>query len=86
MGCRMSLKIYILDAPLDKFKENIAAYLGEHGKHFYQDLVDLKDLYKQQWKGNMMEDNLRGLICESYCKFPNLKKTTNFYNFCNHFV
>ncbi|KAL7880613.1 hypothetical protein SRHO_G00028670 [Serrasalmus rhombeus] len=32
MGCRMSLKIHILDAHLDKFKENMGAYSEEQGE------------------------------------------------------
>ncbi|XP_058881104.1 peroxisomal biogenesis factor 7 isoform X1 [Acipenser ruthenus] len=35
MGCRMSLKVHILDAHLDKFKENMGAYSEEQGERFH---------------------------------------------------
>ena len=35
MGCRMSMKIQMLHAHLDEFKENLGAYSEEHGKWFH---------------------------------------------------
>lgn len=35
MGCRMSLKVLILDGHLDKFKKNMGAYSEEQGKRFH---------------------------------------------------
>ncbi|KAK3882315.1 hypothetical protein Pcinc_013307 [Petrolisthes cinctipes] len=32
MGCRMSLKLHMLDAHLDKFKDNMGAYSEEQGE------------------------------------------------------
>ena len=46
MGCRMSLKVHILDAHLDKFKENMGVYSEEQGEHFHQDLLDFEHRYQ----------------------------------------
>ena len=35
MGCRMSMKVHMLDAHLDEFKENLGAYSEEHGERFH---------------------------------------------------
>ena len=42
----MSLKVHILDAHLDKFKENMGAYSEEQGKRFHQDILDLNIVTK----------------------------------------
>ena len=34
MGCKMSLKVHILDVHLDEFKESMAAYSEEQGERF----------------------------------------------------
>ena len=35
MGCRMSMKVHMLDTHLDEFKENLGAYSEEHGERFH---------------------------------------------------
>ena len=35
MGCKMSLKVHILDAHLDQFKENMGACSEEQGERFH---------------------------------------------------
>ncbi|KAL6481776.1 hypothetical protein MHYP_G00098560 [Metynnis hypsauchen] len=65
MGCRMSLKIHILDAHLDKFKENMGAYSEEQGERFHQDIMNFERRYQGQYNENMMGDYIWGLIRES---------------------
>ncbi|KAL7834398.1 hypothetical protein SRHO_G00286450 [Serrasalmus rhombeus] len=65
MGCRMSLKIHILDAHLDKFKENMGAYSEEQGERFHQDIMNFECRYQGQYNENMMGDYIWGLIRES---------------------
>ena len=48
MGCRMSLKVHILDAHLDKFKENMGAFSEEQGERFHQDILDFERRYQGQ--------------------------------------
>ena len=47
MGCRMSMKVHMLDAHLDEFKENLGAYSEELGNGFIRTLkilrADIKD-------------------------------------------
>ncbi|XP_017483346.1 PREDICTED: uncharacterized protein LOC108372214 [Rhagoletis zephyria] len=64
MGCRMSLKLHILDAHLDKFKENMGAYSEEQGERFHQDIMEFERRYQGQYNENMMGDYIWGL------KFP----------------
>ena len=56
MGCRMSLKVHMLDAHLDEFKENIGAYSEEQGKRFHQDILDFERRYQGQYNERMMGD------------------------------
>lgn len=64
MGCRMSLKVHILDAHLDKFKENIRSYSEEQGERFHQDMMDFEHRYQGSYNENMMGDCIYGLIRE----------------------
>lgn len=79
-GCRMSLKVYILDAHPDKFKENVGAYSEEQGARFHQDIcwtlnAATKDrIMKTRW------DYIRGPICESDFKYyRKYKKLLTFF-------
>lgn len=65
MGCRMSLKVHILDAHLDKFKENMGDYSEEQGERFHQDIMDFERRYQGQYNENMMGDYIWGLLRES---------------------
>ncbi|XP_061422664.1 uncharacterized protein LOC133351454 [Lethenteron reissneri] len=79
MGCRMSLKVHILDAHLDKFKENMRAYSKEQGECFHQDRLDFERCYQGQYNENMMEDYIWGLIRESDLQYNRKsRKTTHF--------
>ena len=79
MGCRMSLKVHILDAHLDKFKENMGAYSEEQGERFHQDILDFERRYQGQYNENMMGDYIWGLIRESDLQYNRKsRKTTNF--------
>ena len=49
MGCRMSLKVHMLDAYLDAFKENMGAYSEEQGERFHQDILDFERPYQGQY-------------------------------------
>ncbi|KAL6487813.1 hypothetical protein MHYP_G00044390 [Metynnis hypsauchen] len=79
MGCRMSLKIHILDAHLDKFKENMGAYSEEQGERFHQDIMNFERRYQGQYNENMMGDYTWGLIRESDLQYSRRsRKTTHF--------
>ncbi|EFN80410.1 hypothetical protein EAI_14760, partial [Harpegnathos saltator] len=41
----MSLKIHILNAHLDKFKENMRTYSEEQGERFHQDILYFERRY-----------------------------------------
>ena len=56
MGCRMSMKVHMLDAHLDEFKENLGAYSEEHGERFHQDIKDFESRYQGQYNESMMGD------------------------------
>lgn len=64
MGCRMSLKVHILDAHLDN-KENMGAYSEEQGERFHQDIMNFEQRYQGSLNENMMGDYIWGLIRES---------------------
>ncbi|KAL6469172.1 hypothetical protein MHYP_G00226960 [Metynnis hypsauchen] len=79
MGCRMSLKIHILDAHLDKFKENMGAYSEEQGERFHQDIMNFERRYQGQYNENMMGDYIWGLIRQSDLQYSRRsQKTTHF--------
>lgn len=79
MGCRMSLKLHILDAHLDKFKENMGAYSEEQGERFHQDIMEFERRYQGQYNENMMGDYIWGLIRESDSQYKRkCRKTTHF--------
>ncbi|KAL6477291.1 hypothetical protein MHYP_G00131260 [Metynnis hypsauchen] len=79
MGCRMSLKIHILDAHLDKFKENMGAFSEEQGERFHQDIMNFERHYQGQYNENMMGDYIWGLIRESDLQYSRRsRKTTHF--------
>ena len=56
MGCRMSLKVHILEVHLDKFKENIGAYSAEQGECFHHNILDFEHHYQGEYNKNMMGD------------------------------
>ncbi|XP_073511089.1 uncharacterized protein [Phyllobates terribilis] len=62
-GWRLSLKFHILDAHLDKFKENMGAYSEEQGED--QDILDFECRYQGQYNENKMGDYIWVLLRES---------------------
>lgn len=56
MGSRISVKVYILDAHLEKFKENMAGCSKEEGKPFQQNILDFERRYKGPYNENMTVD------------------------------
>ena len=79
MGCRMSMKVHMLDAHLDEFKKNLGAYSEEHSERFHQDIKDFESRYQGQYNENMMGDYIRGLIRESDLKYRRKsRRTTHF--------
>ena len=76
MGCRMSIKVHILDAHIGKFKENMEAYSEEQGERFHQDILDFEH---RQYNKSMMGDYIWGLIKESDLQYTRKsRKTTHF--------
>ncbi|GBP23660.1 hypothetical protein EVAR_80277_1 [Eumeta japonica] len=57
MGCRMSLKVHMLHAHLDKFKDNLGAYSEEQGERFHQDVMNFEKRYQGQYNENMMANS-----------------------------
>ena len=83
MGCRMPMKVHMLDAHLDEFKENLGAYSEEHGERFHRDIKDFESRYQGQYNENMMGDYIWGLIWESDLEYRRKsRKTTHFYLNC----
>jgi hypothetical protein len=79
MGCRMYLKVHILDAHLDKFKENTGAYSEEQGGRFHQDILDSQCHYQGQYNENMMGDYIWGPIRGSDLQYSRKsRKPTHF--------
>ena len=75
MGCRMSLKVHILDAHLEKFKENIGAYSEEH----HQDILDFEHRYQLQYNEKMIMDYIWRLIRKSDLQYTRKsRKITHF--------
>ena len=65
MGCRMSLKLYVLHSHIDEFKDNIGDYSEEQGEKFYQDVKSFEERYKGQYNESMMGDYIWNLVRES---------------------
>ena len=79
MGCRMFLKVHIIYANLDQFKENLGVYSEEQGERFHQDILDFERRYQGQYNDNMMADYIWGLIRESHLQYNRKsRKTTHF--------
>ena len=60
MGCRMSLKVHMLDAHLDELKGNMGAYSEEQRERFHQDVLDFERRYQRQHNERMIGDYIRG--------------------------
>lgn len=69
MGCRMSLKLHVLHAHLDEFKENMGDYSEEQGERFHQDISSFEERYKGQYSESMMGDYIWNLMRESELKY-----------------
>ena len=79
MGCRMFLKVYMLDAHLDQFEKNMSVYSEEHGESFHQDILDFECYYLGQYNESMMGDYIWELIHESYLQYcRKSRKPTHF--------
>ena len=53
MGCKMSLKVHVLHAHLDEFKDNMGDYSEEQGERFHQDVRSFEEHYKGQYNKSM---------------------------------
>ena len=69
MGCRMSLKLHVLHAHLDVFKENMGGYSEEQGERFHQDIRSFEERYKGQYNESMMGDYIWNLWRESELEY-----------------
>ena len=75
MGCKISLKVHILDVHLDEFKENMCAYSEEQGKCFHQDILDFEHCYQGQHNECKMGDYIWGFFIKlTYSIIINLEK------------
>ena len=79
MRCRMSMKIHMLDAHLDEFKENLGAYSDEQGERFHQDIKDFESRYQGQYNENMMGDYIWGWIRESDLEYRRKSRKTGHF-------
>ncbi|GBO99518.1 hypothetical protein EVAR_691_1 [Eumeta japonica] len=64
LGCRMLLKVDMLNAHLDKFKNGMVAYSEEKGEGVHQDIMSIEQRCQGQYNGNMMGDYIWGLLRE----------------------
>lgn len=78
MGCRMSLKVHMLHAHLDKFKHNLGEYSEEQGERFHQDIMNFEQRYQGQYNENMMGDYIWMLIRESSDDYTRNTKSIHF--------
>jgi len=79
MGCRMSLKVHILDAHLDIFKENMGNYSEEQGERFHQDMCVFENRYQGHYNENMMGEYIWNHVRESDHKYQrNTRKGNHF--------
>ena len=69
IGCRMSLKLYILHSHIDEFKDNLGDYSEEHGERFHQDMKSFEERYKGQYNQNKRGDYIWNLLRESDLKY-----------------
>ena len=79
MGCKISLKIHILDAHLDEFKENMDAYCKKQGKPFIRTYWISNAVSKDKYNERMIGDYIWGLIRKNdlqYCQ--KFRKTMRF--------
>ena len=75
MGCRISLNVHILEADLDKFKENMGAYSEKQGERFHQDILDFEHCYQGQYHENLMGTTFGCLFEKAICStLVNLEK------------
>ena len=79
MRRRITMKVHMLDAPLDEVKENLGAYSAEQGKRFHQDITDFKSRYQTQYNENMMGDYIWGLIRESELEYSRKSRKTGHF-------
>ena len=75
----MSMKIHMLDAHLDEFKENLGAYSDEQGERFHQDIKDFESRYQGQYNENMMGDYIWGWIRESDLEYRRKSRKTGHF-------
>ncbi|GBP54406.1 hypothetical protein EVAR_29482_1 [Eumeta japonica] len=58
----MSLKVHMLHAHLDKFKDNLGAYSEEQGERFHQDVMNFEKRYQGQYNENMMNSDSKFVL------------------------
>ena len=61
----MSLKVHVLHAHYDEFKDNVGDYSEEYGERFHQDVKSFKEHYKGQYNESMMGGYIWNLLRES---------------------
>ena len=79
MGCRMSLKIHVLHAHLDEFKDNMRDYSEEQGERFHQDVRSFEERYKVQYNESMMGDYIWNLLRESKVTYHRQSRKNIFF-------
>ena len=65
MGCRMSLKLHVLQSHINKFNDNTSDYSKEQGERFHQDVKSFEESYKGQCNESMMRDYIWNLVRKS---------------------
>ena len=60
----MSLKLHMLDAHLEKFKDNMGDYSEEQGERFHQDVKEIERRYQGHYDERMMGDYIWSLVRE----------------------
>ncbi|RVE39820.1 hypothetical protein evm_015530, partial [Chilo suppressalis] len=72
LGCKMSLKIHILDSHLDFCPENMGNVSDEHGERFHQDISGMEQRYQGKWSPAMLADYCWTLKREAMCSVEEL--------------
>ena len=74
MGFKMSLKVHVLHAHLDEFKDNMGVYSEEQDERFHQDVRSFEKRYKGLYNESMMGNYIWNLLHESkvtyHCQSP----------------
>jgi hypothetical protein len=83
MGCLMSVKLHVLHAHLQQFKDNLGSYSDEQGERFHQEIQQFEKRYQGQYNERMMGDYIWGCVRECCTKIRENPGKVVFFNVHN---